>query len=211
MVSAEDAARRSGTIWVLNLDWPTPAIVPLVPAAFIRIEPEAAPTLTEAMGLAHPAAALERFEAGRRCYAAQVEGVLVAYGWVSLDDETIGEMRLRIRLEPGEAYIWDCATAPAYRGRRLYTALLAHIVGELRAEGLCRAWIGADQENIASQKGIASAGFQPVADLIVTRALAMRLAWVRGRPGVPERLVADARRALLGDRDRAWRVAPSSA
>ena len=51
---------------------------------------------------------------------------------------------LPIRLAPGEVYIWDCATLPAYRGQGLYPALLAHIVKELSAEGLRRAWIGAD-------------------------------------------------------------------
>jgi GNAT superfamily N-acetyltransferase len=209
MVSAESDPRRPGTIWVLDLDRPTPPVAPRCPATMTRLGPGAAPALAAAMGLPDPAIVLQRFEAGRRCYAAHVEEALAAYGWVSFDDEFISEIRLRIRLAPGEAYIWDCATLPAYRGCRLYTALLAHMVGELRAEGLCRVWIGADQENEASQKGIARAGFQPVADLIVARALAMRLAWVHGRPGVPERLVADARRALLGDRDRVWLTAPT--
>ena len=72
---------------------------------------------------------------------------------------------------PGEAYIWDCATLPAYRRLRLYTALLVHIVEQLYAEGLCRVWIGADAENRASQSGMALAGFQPVADLVVTRVI----------------------------------------
>ncbi|HEY4721317.1 MAG TPA: GNAT family N-acetyltransferase, partial [Anaerolineae bacterium] len=132
-----------------------------------------------------------------------------AYGWVSFNEEEIGELRLRIHLLPGEAYIWDCATAPAYRRLRLYTGLLLHIAEQLRAEGLCRVWIGADGDNMASQQGMALADFRPVADLVVTRVLAMRMAWVRGRPGVPESVVADARRALLGDRDRVWLTALS--
>jgi hypothetical protein len=85
------------------------------------------------------------------------------------------------------------------------------MVGALRAEGLCRFWIGADMENVASQIGIARAGFKPVADLVVARALAMRLVWVSGRSGVPEQIVAESRRAFLGDRDQAWLSALSSA
>jgi ribosomal protein S18 acetylase RimI-like enzyme len=183
----------------------------LRPAFIVCAGPEVAQPLAGLMGLDDPAAVFQRFASGRRCYAAWVEGTLAAYGWVSFGEEEIGEMRLRIRLAPGEAYIWDCATALAYRRRRLYTALLGHIADELRAGGLCRAWIGVDPDNLASQKGIALAGFRPVADLIVARALAMRLVWVRGRPGAPEYVVADARRALLGDRDRAWLAALSSA
>jgi hypothetical protein len=109
-----------------------------------------------------------------------------------------------VRLLPGEVYIWDCATLPAYRRKRLYTVLLAHIVGQLRAEGLCRAWIGTDADNVASQKGISLVDFRPVADLVIDRALALRTVRVSGRAGVPEPLVAEVRRVFLGNRDEAW-------
>lgn len=119
---------------------------------------------------------------------------------MTFDEEHIGEMGLCIRLVPGEAYIWDCATALPYRRCGLYTALLAHIVDELRIEGLCRVRIGADGDNLPSQKGIARVGFQPVVDLIAARAMARRPIRVRGRPGVPRQIVADACGALMGDR-----------
>ncbi len=61
-------------------------------------------------------------------------------------------------------------------------------------------------DNLPSQSGVALVGFQPVVDVIMTRVLAMRRPWVRGRPGVPEQLVMDARRALLGDCAWAWRA-----
>jgi len=32
----------------------------------------------------------------------------------------------------------------------------------------------------------------------------MRLVWAQGAPGVPEELVAEARRVFLGDRERVW-------
>jgi ribosomal protein S18 acetylase RimI-like enzyme len=204
MVAAENDPRRPGTIWAINLDWPTPVVEPLVPADFARVGPGAADRLAAAMGLADPAEVRRRFDTGRRCYAASIEGKLAAYAWMSFEEEAIGELDLQVRLLPGEAYLWDCATIPAFRRRRLYTALLAHMVAALRAEGFCRAWIGANVENVASQAGIERAGFRPVADLVVARALAMRRVWVAGRPGVPESLVAEARRAFLGDRDRAW-------
>jgi ribosomal protein S18 acetylase RimI-like enzyme len=209
MVSAENDRRRPGTIWVRQLDWPTPAVAPLVPATLARLGPESAGRLAAVMGLADAAGVRQRLDTGRRCYAAWVGDELAAYGWVSLEEEAIGELRLRVRLLPGEAYLWDCATVPAFRRRRLYTALLIHMAGALLAEGLCRVWIGADMENIASQAGIARAGFRPVADLVVARALALRLVWVAGRPGVPAALVAEARRVFLGDRDQAWLAALS--
>ena len=210
MASADNDPRRSGTIWMMNLDEPRPVITPLVPATFCRVGPEAVPALVNAAGRDISDELMKRFENGRRCYAARVDGTLAAYGWVSPDEEYIGELSLRIKLVPGEAYIWDCATVPAFRHRHLYSALLVYIVGELRAEGLCRVWIGADQDNEASQRGIANAGFQHVADLGISRVLAMRMVWVQGRSGVPDHILAEARRAFLEDRDKVWLKALSS-
>jgi len=85
--------------------------------------------------------------------------------------------------------------------------LLVSILGELRSEKLCRVWIGADLGNVASQRGIARAGFRAVADLIIARVLTLRWAWVQGRPDVPDSLVAEARRAFLNNRDKVWRAA----
>jgi GNAT superfamily N-acetyltransferase len=204
MVSAENDPRRSGTIWMLDLDEPARLIAPLLPAIFCRVGPESAADLVTAAGQDISAEILKRFENGRRCYAARVEGQLAAYAWVSHDEEFIGELSLRIRLVPGEAYIWDCATVPKFRRQGLYSALLAYIIGELRADGLCRVWIGANLDNIASQRGIANAGFQHVADLVISRVLALRLVWVQAQPGIPDPIIAEARRAFLDDRDKVW-------
>lgn len=193
-----------GTLWVLNLDAPvTRGPEPRVAVVFRRVGPEASPLLARAMGLDDPAEVFQRFASGRHCYIASVEGVLATYGWVTLDEELIGELGLHIRLAPGEAYIWDCATLPAYRGLRLYSALLGYIVNQLRSEGLRRIWIGADMDNLPSQAGMALSGFQPVADIVLDPFLVPRKMRVRGRPGAPDQIVEDARRALFGEHHQA--------
>jgi GNAT superfamily N-acetyltransferase len=154
--------------------------------------------LMQAMGLDDPAIMLQRFARGRHCYAAMVDGKLAAYGWVTFDEEAIGELGLRFRLKAGEAYIWDCATLPAYRRQHLYTALLSYIASELRASGLCRLWIGADMDNLASQKGMALAGFQPAIDFLVESAQGISRPRLNARPGIPEQLVMNVHRALFG-------------
>ena len=211
MVSAENDPRRAGTIWAMDLDEAASVDCrPLVPAHFFRVQLESAPELVEAMGGDVLPEVLKRFETGRRCYAARVDGTLAAYGWVSFDEEFIGELNLRLRLLPGEAYIWNCVTLPAFRQKYLYTGLLAHIVGELRNEQFSRVWIGADLDNIPSQRGIARAGFTHVADLVVARVLTLRQVWVQGQPDVPDDLVAEARRAFLDNRDKVWLKARSA-
>jgi len=160
---------------------------------------------------ATPSDILARFESGRRCYAARVDGKLAAYGWVSFDEEFVGELRLRLRLLPGEAYIWDCATVPEFRRQRLYSSLLSFILSDLRFGQFKRAWIGANLDNEPSQRGIARAGFHHVANLAVERVLGMRMVWVEGWPGAPESLVEEARRVFLGDRDKVWQSAVTRA
>lgn len=211
MVSAENDPRRAGTIWMLNLDEPVPGVQPSIPAAFRRIGPDRLPALVSITGGDASAELLARFDTGRHCYTAWVEDHLAAYGWVSFDEEYIGELNLRIRLLPGEVYIWDCATVPAFRRNHLYSALLGFMIAQLRLEGLCRAWIGADMDNKPSQQGIARAGFEHVADLVMARVLTLRQVWVQGQPGVPEHIVAEARRAFLNDRDKVWRTVATSA
>jgi hypothetical protein len=209
MVSAENDPRRHGTIWVLDLDQETTAIVPRLNAEFRPVTLEVAPAFASSTDSLPLVEVSKRLESGRQCYAGWVDGQVATYGWVSFGQEDIGELNLRIKLVPGEAYIWDCATLPAFREKLLYSALLAYILGQLRAQNLCRAWIGADYDNVPSQKGIARAGFQHVGDLIIQRVLAMRQAWVVGLPGVPESIVAEARRAFLNDRDKVWQNSAS--
>jgi ribosomal protein S18 acetylase RimI-like enzyme len=197
--------RKAGTIWAINLGDNMPVIQPECPAVFSRVMPESAAALAAAMGPGSLEEIHKRFSAGRHCYAARVGGEIASYGWVSFDEEMVGELDLRLRLLYGEAYIWDCATLPAYRQQHLYSALLSYILHELcTRQPVCRVWIGADLENIASQRGIARAGFHRIANLLVERFLAMRLVWAQGNPEVPDSWVAEARRVYLGSREQIW-------
>ncbi len=210
--TSEPGPQHLGTLWHMDLSEPSLiGPIPRVEVNFQRIDSEAAPSLAQAMGLENPEEVFKRFDAGKRCYIGNVDGVLATYGWVTFDKELIGELRLYIRLAPGEAYIWDCATLPEYRGLRLYPALLWYMISELRAHGLKRIWIGADADNLPSQVGMRLCGFHPIADFVLDYALALHSFWIRGHPGASEQLVEDARRALLGGRHKAWLAALSSA
>ena len=204
MASAEPDSRPVGTIWALDPGESTPLIRPRIPAAFSRVEPPAALELEAAMGLAVLTEVRGRFQAGRRCYVARVDGQIAAYGWVSFDEEFVGELNLRLKLLPNEAYVWNCVTLPDFRRHYLYSALLAYIVGELHKDDVSRVWIGADTENVASQRGIARAGFTHVADLVVTRVKTLRHIGIRRQPNVSADLVAQARRVFLNDREKVW-------
>jgi Acetyltransferase (GNAT) family len=204
MAYAENDPRKAGTIWAVHIDEPRPIIKPAISATFRRLGPESTSPLAAITSGSTRDEIQQRFETGRRCYAAYVGNQLAAYGWVSFDEEYLGELNLRIRLLQGEAYIWDCYTLPPFRKNHLYSALLDYMIRQLQADLLCRVWIGANLDNIASQRGIACAGFRPVADMVVARVLAMRLVSVQGRPGIDENVISEVRRAFLNNRDQIW-------
>lgn len=200
MESAGSDPQPIGVLWLLDLgEQPADSapVTPRIPASLGEVGAGDAALLADAMGLHDSAPVLERFAGGARCYAAWVSGALASYCWISFRDEWISELALHIRLDEGEAYIWDCATLPAYRGQGLYPALLSLSCGELRAEGMRRIWIGADAGNTDSHKGIIRAGFRTIADFYVSPAGAPERFYVIGRPGVSEDLVQAAHDALL--------------
>jgi ribosomal protein S18 acetylase RimI-like enzyme len=118
--------------------------------AYREARPEDAGPLAEAMGARDQTVVEQRFAGARRCFAAWDGSRVAAYGWASQGDEYVGELERTFRLQAGEAYIWDCATLPEYRGRRLYSALLDYMVAELRGAGAGRIWIGASLDNLPS-------------------------------------------------------------
>ncbi len=188
-------AQPVGTFWVMKLVQPLPiAPVPRLPATFLRLGSADAAALAQAMRYDNPEPVRQRFAAGKHCYAGQIDNAIATYGWVTFDEEDIGELGLRFHLAPGDAYIWDCATLPLYRGQRLYPALLAHIARALHQMGLSRAWVGADADNLPSQSGMARAGFLPAADMLPSP-MSPGLC-LCGRPGIPEQVVRDMRAAL---------------
>ncbi len=78
MIPVENDPRRAGTIWVVNLDEPVPLISPRVPATFRRVGPDLVPALVSTMERDASAELLRRFETGRRCYTAWVDGRLAS-------------------------------------------------------------------------------------------------------------------------------------
>lgn len=191
-------AYERGTLWAREGERvDNVRVLPTLSAAFGEVQSAAADELAAAMGLASAAPVVERFERGKRCFAAWVDGSIASYGWVSQGDEYIGELERLFHMLPDEAYIWDCSTLPRYRGHRLYCALLSHIAATLFNSGVQRLWIGASVTNTYSIRGFAAAGFQPVLDLTYLRLLGIRHTWIEAaNPATPPALAARASNAM---------------
>lgn len=199
--ASEAGGQLMGLFWMLKLASPLPpAVEPGVAASFTRAGTADSADLAAAMGLDDTEPVFRRFARGCQASIARVEGRLASYGWITFDREDIGSLGLSVRLLPGEAYIWDCATLLTYRGRHLYPALLSHMVRALHVAGLQRVWIGMDADNLPSQAGVVRAGFQQIVSLWRPDPTSPRTFLLRDAPGAAGQDIQDAQYALLGVR-----------
>ncbi len=127
---------------------------------FVQVDPSQVDSLAAVMGM--PARIVVDRLRGSRCYAGRLDGRIVTYGWVSEGATRIGEIEAVIQPGPGEAYIWDCAALPAYRGRGLYRGLLRAMLADLAARTVQRVWIATLDDGGPGARGAAGASFHPV-------------------------------------------------
>jgi hypothetical protein len=65
------SAQPYSILWMLDLRQPLPVGPSLrIPAIFVRVEPEVAQEVAQAMGLDDPSIVLQRFASGGHCYIA---------------------------------------------------------------------------------------------------------------------------------------------
>jgi GNAT superfamily N-acetyltransferase len=110
---------------------------------------------------------LARHQNSDRLYAAFMNDTPVAYGWAARGEGGIEELDLTFAIPPRNCYLWDFVTHPDWRGQGIYPHLLQSILED--EAGVDRFWIGYEERNDASARGIAKAGFQVVGDLSVEK------------------------------------------
>lgn len=192
-----------GTLWVWEASHDLPPPYPVrVDAQVQEIEETDLGDLTVAMELAGPEPIRRRLEAGRRCVVLKIGGQIATYGWVTQGVESVGELERNFNLCDDEAYIWDCATVPAWRGQRLFSALLSRLIARLASEGVQRIWIGASRHNRPSIRAFANAGFQPVVDVVYRRVYRLTTLWLEPAPSVERPLLLAAYRILTSPHER---------
>ncbi len=165
-----------------NLPESWPDTLNKVPIRFHEITPAEAGLLQvaqEKSGQYLPGDVARRLEARREAFVGEVETPrgksIVTYGWVALTAEPLGNTGCSFGPPPGDAYLYDFATVPEYRGQGFYPALLRYILGELARRWIRRAWISTAPGNFVSFRSIHRAGFTKVADT----------AYISAEPGKP--------------------------
>ena len=135
---------------------------------------------------------LRRLNEGHLLFLLRVDGDPAAYGWSATEAAHIGGLALEFDVPPGERYLWDFVTLPAYRGQGLYPLLLQEILRRQLGEAEWF-WIGHEPHNEASRRGILKAGFRLAGQVL--RLPGGKLGFVGAEEASPE-LTHGAARAL---------------
>ena len=192
-----------GTLWALETNNELPPVCSArVETVFEELTKDGVDDLAAAMNLSSPDIIYERLEGNRRCFVLKIADQIATYGWVTHGEESVGELERKFYLYDDEAYIWDCATIPDYRGQRCYSALLSGMIYQLHAEHTLRIWIGASKQNLPSIRGFTNAGFQPVLDLTYQRFYRLTMLRLYNVSATWPRLVKAAYRILVNDHER---------
>lgn len=101
-----------------------------------------------------------RLARGEECFVARSGGAIVCANWAVYDEHEVRFLRYRLRLEPGEVYVYDSYTRPDFRGRSVAPALAAHLVERFRAAGLRRALTLIAPENASNLRARAKSGYR---------------------------------------------------
>lgn len=97
-----------------------------------------------------------------QCYGAWLSGRLVHFSWVQASgSHLILEAGQQVDIKVGEFWIYDCRTSPSARGLGIYPYVLTFISRDYLRNGFREGIIYTTEKNLASQRGILKAGFQP--------------------------------------------------
>lgn len=132
---------RRVIVMVRPLDEPIPDLLPGLPAVIARLTEEDLPAYRRFRPDQPADEVQKRMARGDRCFAAWYERRIVHAAWAATGRVHVPYLRRDLILEPGEAYMHDSYTLPAYRGYGLAKAegvyRLQHFWQEGYRRGLC--------------------------------------------------------------------------
>jgi L-amino acid N-acyltransferase YncA len=174
----DPAADQAGSLHVFDLRHEQIEPRPVAGVRFIRLHQALSGDLAAAMAVDEQEVQARR-AAGNTCAVALLdEGIVAGYGWVSFEAIRVYELEVNIPIPRGEAYIWDCATIAAQRGRGIFSGLLCFMLEDLRQAGYRRAWGGVAPGNVPSLRAFSRAGFRRVGRV----SMGFQEAWVEPLP-----------------------------
>jgi GNAT superfamily N-acetyltransferase len=135
-----------------------------------------------------------RIREGQVCAVARHESKVIAYCWLTHKPEWVAEVSRLVVPGPDEVYLYDAFTAPAWRGRGLFPAMLGQLIQYARTHGKRRALIFVLARNRASRRAIERAEFELFQAVSRVRLGGLRLLWFRGTRSARQRVTLVARK-----------------
>ena len=102
-----------------------------------------------------------------RCFAAFQANSLAGFAWVAFGDipgqmnhDGKPETGLPIQLSDDAAFVFQVLVLPAYRGRRLYAAIMSQMADQLQTDGIQTLVLTTEGSNHRALKAVDRMGFQ---------------------------------------------------
>ncbi len=152
-----------------SLAQPIPDHTPRLPVAFDVLPRSAA----DAYAAFRPHAAghgiVDRWDAGHLCFVARDGDRIVSACWVAMRNAWTDYLGCGVDLTPGDAYLFDAFTLPAYRGHGIALALCMQQLRHLAQAGRRRAIRATVPENAPAVAMHTRAGFRPAGTIVRLR------------------------------------------
>ncbi|QDT13448.1 GNAT family N-acetyltransferase [Planctomycetes bacterium K23_9] len=124
-----------------------------------------------ALEYAIPERDLEMLDSGAaKCFAAFQADSLAGFAWVAfgnipgdMNHDGKPETGLPIQLSDDSAFVFQVLVLPAYRGRRLYAAIMSQMADQLQKDGIETLVLTTEGSNHRALKAVDRMGFQNVA------------------------------------------------
>ena len=102
----------------------------------------------------------ERLDKATRCYLVMDGERALHATWVTTGLSWVRELRRYFSPPDGSAYVYESFTRADARGRGIYPFALRGICEDLHAKGVEKVWVAVEEDNPASLKSVAKAGFR---------------------------------------------------
>src|SRR4051794_1822768 len=125
--------RPGGSFYGFHRDWKLPDLT-VKPGGEVSIDTTPNVALLARLADLEEREVVRRLDEAHDLFLLRVDGEPASYGWSATGAAHIGGLEIHLTVPPGERYLWDFVTLPAYRGRGLYPLLLQEILRRQRQE-----------------------------------------------------------------------------
>lgn len=156
---------RKGVLHELSLQGPLPDLHASVPIIVGLLRESEAMEYVE-LRVGTPLREVKRrFEAGRLCFVARLQGRLVAVTWAAVDHAWSCFLSCEIPVAADEVYVYDSFTSPELRGKGVSPAIGTHVLRYFHEAGYRCAIRAVESTNRSSLRAVAKAGYLPYGDI----------------------------------------------